>query len=165
MASGTLAFALLCWLAGTLLAGERGIVIADFEGANPLQGWTVSRDRDSPDEASRLVVGSGHTGKGAVLEYQFGCVEGQGCGGAVTATWTPAQPVAVKRKGALSLWIRAAPEVKTTLLVRDKSEGIRRYPFEVTTLEHRVDGDWRQVVIPLAAKSTGYWDEEHTGRP
>ena len=165
MAACTLAVVLLCCLSGNLLAGEGRIEIADFEGANPLQGWTLSRDRESPDEAARLVVGSGHTGRGAVLEYQFGCVEGQGCGGAVTATWTPAEPVAVKRKGALSLWIRAAPEVKITLLIRDKSDGIRRYPFEVTTLEHRVDGDWRQVVIPLAAKSTGYWDEDHSGRP
>ena len=155
----------LVWLAGWLVAGERSIEIADFEGANPLLGWTVSHDPQLSGATGRLVVGSGHEGRGAVLEYQFSCAEGPSCRDAILATWTPSAPVAVKRKGALSLWIRAAPEVKITLLVRDKSEGTKRYPFELTTLEHQVEGDWRHVVVPLAAKSTGYWDEDHTGRP
>ncbi len=154
-----------CWLAGCLVAGERSVEIADFEGANPLLGWTVSHDSQLSGATGRLVIGSGHAGRGAVLEYQFRCAEGPSCRDAILATWTPSAPVAVKRKGALSLWIRAAPEVKITLLVRDKSEGTKRYPFEATTLEHQVEGDWRHVVVPLAAKSTGYWDEDHTGRP
>jgi hypothetical protein len=154
-----------CCLAGSLVAGERRVEIADFDGVNPLRGWTVSSDPESTDVTRSLTIGSGHTGRGALLEYQFGCDRGKSCGGAVAATWTPTEPVAVKRRGALSMWIRAAPEVRITFLVRDKSEGTKRYSFEVTTLEHPVDRDWRQVVIPLAAKSTGYWDEDHSGRP
>ncbi len=152
-----------CWLACGLTAGETGVSIADFEGANPLAGWTFSNDPDFTGASGSLAAGAGHTGRGAVLEYRFACGAGR-CGGAVAALWTSAQPVAVKRKGAVSLWIRAAPEVKTTLLVKDKGGTTRRYPFEVTTLEHP-GGDWRQVVIPLSAKSTGYGDEDHNGGP
>jgi hypothetical protein len=154
-----------CCLAGSLMAATRTIAIADFDGPTPLKGWTISRDPPSPGVTGRLILGSGHSGRGAALEYQFSCGQGQDCRGAILATWTPATPVAVKSKGALSLWIRAAPEVKLTFLIRDKSEGTKRYPFEVATLEHQVDADWRHVVIPLAAKSTGYWDEDHSGKP
>jgi hypothetical protein len=154
-----------CWLAGGLVAGEAGVSIADFDGADPLAGWTVSRDSAFPGADGSLAAGPGHTGRGAVLEYRFGCGGGTRCGGEIAAIWTPLKPVGFKHKGALSLWIRAAPEVKITLLVGDKSEGTRRYPFEVTTIEHPGSGDWRQVVIPLAAKSTGYWDEVHSGAP
>jgi hypothetical protein len=153
-----------CWLAGGLLAAETGVSIADFDSANPLAGWTVSRDAGFPGADGSLAVGAGHKGRGAVLEYRFDCGGGARCGGAVAAVWTPAKPVGFKHKGALALWIRATPEVRITLLVGDKSEGTRRYPFEVTTLEHS-GGDWRQVVIPLAAKSTGYWDQDHSGTP
>jgi hypothetical protein len=74
------------------------------------------------------------------------------------------KPLKVRRRAALALWVRAAPEVKLTLLVTDKSEGRKRYPFEVTTLEN-AQGDWRRISIPLAAKSTGYGDEDHAGAP
>jgi len=156
-----------CWLALArgLLAGEPGILIADFDGASPLAGWTAVRDPDFPGAGGSLAVGEGHTGRGAALEYRFECGGGTRCGGSVAAVWTPVRPVATKHKGALSLWIRAAPEVKITLVVKDKSEGTRRYPFEVTTLEHPGGRDWRLAVVPLAAKSTGYFDEDHSGAP
>lgn len=153
-----------CCLAGGLLAGETATSLADFEGADPLAGWKFSTDRKFPGGNGSFAVGRGHTGQGAVLSYQFACVAGSPCGGAATAVWTPAKPVAAKRRAALSMWIRASAEVKLTLLVHDKSGESKRYPFEVTTLEHS-GGDWRQVVIPLAAESTGYGDEEHTGAP
>ncbi len=152
------------WLAGSLLASDRPILISDFDGVDPLARWTVSGD---PDVAvSRgLSLGPGHTNRGAVLKYQFDCGRGSNCSGSVAAFWTPPKPIGVKRKAAISLWIRALPEVRLALLVKDTNEGLRRYPFEVTTLDNQALGDWRHVVIPLAAKSTGYWDENHSGRP
>ena len=100
-----------------------------------------------------------------MLEYRFGCAAGIRCGGTVAALWTPPKPLPFKHKGAVAMWIRALPEVKLTLLLADPDEGTRRYPFEAASLEQRVGGEWRQVVIPLAAKSTGYWDEDHNGAP
>jgi Cellulase (glycosyl hydrolase family 5) len=143
-------------LAGCVVAGEWSIPIADFEGVTPLAGWAFAGVDGS------LVVGPGHTGQGAVLQYRFTCSRGTGCG-TVAAMWTPARPLKVKRKAALSLWVRAMPEVRITFLVRDGSGLMRRYPFEATTLEHPSGEDWQQAVIPLAAKSTGYGDEDHTG--
>src|ERR1700686_2662096 len=84
-----------CWLAGCLVAGERSIKIADFEGANPLLGWAVSHDPQLPGVTGRMVAGSGHEGQGAVLEYQFSCAEGPSCRDGILATWTPNAPVAV----------------------------------------------------------------------
>jgi hypothetical protein len=54
--------------------------------------------------------------------------------------------------------------VRLTLLVTDRDEGLRRYPFETATIEN-IGGDWRQVLIPLATKSTGFGDEDRTGAP
>ncbi len=158
------AIAWACWLAGSLLAGESGVSIADFEGANPLAGWTVSKDPEFPSAEGSLALGPGHSGRGAVFEYRFRCA-GARCGGSAAAMWTPPKPVPFKHKGAVSMWIRATAGAKLTLLVRDPNEGTHRYPFEVTTLEHPDGGNWRQVVIPLAAKSTGYWDDDHNGPP
>ncbi len=142
------------------LSGEaQGLAIADFDGPNPLSGWAFSRD----GATGSLALGQGHIGQGAVLEYRFACRGASLCG-AVAAVWKPAKPLKVKRRGALALWVRAAPEVKLTLLVTDKSEGRKRYPFEVATLEN-ARGNWRRISIPLAAKSTGYGDEDHAGAP
>ena len=139
-----------CWLAGGLLASDFSIPIANFDGPNPLDGWTASH-------GASLSLGPGHAGHGAILEYRF-------ASGSVAAVFAPAKPLAVRRHSALSLWIRAAAEVKLTALVRDKNGQTRRYPFEAITLEHP-EGGWRQVVIPLAAESTGYGDEDHNGSP
>jgi hypothetical protein len=128
---------LLGWLAGRLLASDSFVRIADFDGANPLAGWTVSN-------GASLTIGPGHVGHGAVLEYRFAR------GGSAAAVWTPAKPVAMKHRVLLSLWIRAAPEVKLSAAVRDTSGQTKRYPFEAVTLENP-NGDWRQVVLPLAA--------------
>jgi hypothetical protein len=155
----------ICVAAETLLARQPSVTLADFDGPGPLAGWTVSSDPDKRGAQRWLTTGSGHTGRGAILEYQFDCPEEEACRGSVTAFWMPAKPVAINRKGAISFWIRAGPEVRTTLLTRDQDEGLRRYPFEAITLEHSNSADWRQVVIPLAAKSTGYWDEDHIGKP
>jgi len=143
------------WMAAAAFAADSVTTIADFDGTNPLAGWTVSRE----SAEGSLTAGPGHTGTGAILEYQFRR------NGSVSAVWTPEKPVPFKRHGAISLWIRGSAETKVTLLVGDKSEGTRRYPFEATSLEHPSGTDWRQVVIPLAAKSTGYWDEDHSGAP
>ena len=151
-------------VASSLNAGPQAIPLIDFDGPNPLAGWAISSDQHDPGVGRWLTSVPGHTGRGAAIEYRFGCTEPASCGGAVTAYWTPSKPVAVKRKGALSLWVRAAAEVRLTLVTRDKDEGLRRYPFEVITLEHLSPAEWRRVVIPLSAKSTGYWDEDHTGK-
>lgn len=140
-----------CWVAGGLLAGDSSILIADFDGPNPLDGWTASN-------GASLTLGPGHKGRGAMLEYRFAS------GSAAEVRWTPAKPIAVKHRAALSLWIRSGPEVKLAALVRDKSGQTRRYPFDAITLEH-ADGGWREVAIPLAAESTGYGDEDHNGAP
>jgi hypothetical protein len=137
-----------CCLAGELLASNSVVTIADFDGPNAMAGWTA--------QGGSLTLGPGHAGKGAVLAYEFTK------GGSAAAIWTPAKAISVKHRGALSLWIRAAAEVKLTVLVRDSDWRTRRYPFEAVTLENP-DGNWRQVTIPLAAESTGYGDRDHTG--
>lgn len=127
-----------CLLAGVLTASDIAV---------PIAGWTA--------EGGSLAPGAD---RGAVLTYDFTK------GGSATAMWTPAKPVPVKRRAALSLWIRADPEVKLAAVVRDKNFQTRRYPFEAVTLENP-DGNWRQVTIRLAAESTGYGDRDHAGPP
>ena len=157
------------WIAVVLLAGRLHAVaksapIADFEGADALAQWTFARDSGTAGASGSLTLGQGHSGKGAVLAYRFVCSGRGSCNGAVAAVWTPPKGLTVKHHSALSLWIRAAPDVQVTLLLTDKDGVRKRYPFEVATLEN-IAGDWRLVSIPLGAKSTGYGDEDHTGSP
>ncbi len=77
-----------CCLAGSLLAGDTSLPLADFDGPNPLKGWTAS-------DGGSLALGPGHTGHGAVLAYEFAG------GGSATAVFTPAKPIAVKHRAAL----------------------------------------------------------------
>jgi len=155
---------LICCVSLRLAGSDSARTLADFDGPSPLEGWTFAGDRGFSGAGSSLNRGPGHSGQGAVVAYQFPCSATGGCWGSVAATWTPVQPLPTKHRAAISLWIRALPEVKLALLVRDKNEGVRRYPFEAVTLEHPA-GEWRQVVVPLAAKSTGYWDDDHNGAP
>jgi polysaccharide biosynthesis protein PslG len=129
---------LSCCLAGSLLAGDTSIPLADFDGPNPLKGWTASN-------GGSLTLGPGHKGHGAVLAYELAA------GGSATAMWTPARPIAVRHRATLSVWVRSSPQVKLAALVRNRNGQTTRYPFEAVTLENP-DGDWRQVVIPLAAE-------------
>lgn len=154
-----------CISAGRLAAREPSRTLLDFDGPDPLASWRISADPEPPGIDRWLTIGAGHSGRGAVLEYRFTCEKRQRCGGAVTILWKPAKPVPINRKGAISFWIRAAAEVRVTLLTQDKDEGLRRYPFEGVSLENAAIPGWRRVVVPLAAKSTGYWDESHTGKP
>jgi polysaccharide biosynthesis protein PslG len=156
---------LTCWLATTTLANEHRTVIANFDGPSPLSGWNVSGISRSPGTPISLKIGPGHAGLGAELEYDFACNAEQDCSGSVTAIWTPAKPFSVKHDGAFSLWIRAGPEVKLTFLLSDQSAGTHRYPFETATIGSGAPGQWRQILIPFAATSTGYWDEDHNGGP
>jgi hypothetical protein len=137
-----------CCLAGGLLAGDGSVPVADFDGPNPLRGWTAT--------GGSLTLGPGHTGRGATLAYELAP------GASAAAVFTLVKSIAVKHRAALALWVRSSPEVKLTALVRDQNGLTRRYPFEAVTLEHP-DGDWREVVLPLAAESTGYGDEDHDG--
>jgi hypothetical protein len=150
-------------LALQLFAGDQSTTIADFDGENPLAGWAFSRDQRFSSVSGALSLRQGHSGRGAALDYQFSCRAPNPCG-FVAAVWNAPAPVKVKRKGAVAMWIRAAADVKLTLVVTAKNEGLKRYPFEVVTLENPA-GEWRRVSIPLAAKSTGYGDETHTGAP
>jgi hypothetical protein len=118
----------LGWLAGRLLASDSFVRIADFDGVNPLAGWTATN-------GASLTLGPGHAGHGAVLEYRFASV------GSAAAVWTPAKPIAMKHRVLLSLWIRAAPEVKLSAVVADTSGQTKRLPFEAVTLE----SDFRSV--------------------
>ena len=127
-----------CCLAVSLLAGDASLPLANFDGPNSLKGWTAS-------DGGSLALGPGHVGHGAVLTYALAN------GGSATVMWTPAKPIAVKHRSALSLWVRSSPQVKLAALVRDRNRQITRYPFEAATLENQ-DGGWRQVVIPLAAE-------------
>ena len=130
-----------CCLAGALWASDTAL---------PIAGWTA--------QGGSLTLGPGRKGQAAILAYNLAM------GASAWLVFTPAKPIAVKHRAALSFWIRAAPEVRLTALVRDKNFIPRRYPFEAVTLENP-DGSWREVVIPLAAESTGYGDKDHNGPP
>ena len=120
----------------------------------PLDNWKFSIDPDYIQSEGNLSPGP----KGLILSYRFQH------GGAVVATYTPPTPIPTKRKAAVSLQVRSAPDVKLTLLIKDKDQVLSRYPFEAITVEHPTP-DWHQVTIPLSAKSTGYGDDDHNGAP
>jgi polysaccharide biosynthesis protein PslG len=137
-----------CCLAGGLLPGDASVPITDFDGPDALKNWRA--------KGAQLTLGDGHTGRGAVLAYELAA------GASATVVFTPVKPIAAKHRAALSFWIRAAPDVKLTALVRDQNGQTRRYPFEAVTLENP-NGDWRDVVLPLAMASTGFGDDDHDG--
>ena len=151
-------------LAWSAASPESGRLINDFDGPNALHGWSVGRSPESPGAYGDLSLGPGHVARGAALNYRFSCGGGTPCGGYVVAFWSPASPFSASRKAALSLWTRSSPQVKIFIIVRDQSGQTLRYRTEVTTLEHREIGEWRRVLVPLAAKLAGTGEDNGTLR-
>jgi Cellulase (glycosyl hydrolase family 5) len=124
-------------------AGE-SYVIDDFDGPLALQHWHSSGD---------LSLGPGHQGQGAVLAYRFPCGQ-PGCD--ATALWTPGAPLPKKNKPAISLWLRASPEVGVTISVKDSSGQTSRLAIPAATLEDHDPRQWRNVVVPLSHEIKGH---------
>lgn len=122
---------------------------SDFEETTSSDGWNVATGTDLPARGA-LGVGAGHSGRGAVLQYEFFCDTAARCGGSVRAVWRPGPTLAVSRRTTISLWIRFASNVAVLIQCRDADGRTTDFPIPVATLEQPRAGEWQRVVIPLS---------------
>src|SRR5215813_1737710 len=80
-----------------IAAREKAVksLTADFEQSTTFQEWRVGSGAESSAARATLTPGPGHSGRGAILQYEIPCNSGSDCPGAVAAQWTPrsAMPV------------------------------------------------------------------------
>ena len=134
-------------------SGDAPYAIDDFEGAAGLQNWHAYRGGESPPAGGTLALGTGHKGRGAVLQYKLPCDTSAGCSGFVAAAWTPASPAPQKKDPAISLWMRFPPDVEVFLAAKDTSGQTLRFPVGAASIEHPVAGQWMYVAVPLSGTS------------
>src|SRR5215475_12200553 len=104
-------------LAITATAREKAVnsLTADFEQSTAFQEWRVVSGGESSAARATLTAGAGHSGRGAILQYEIPCNSGSDCRGRVAAQWTPRSAMPVARHTTVSLWIRFAPNVAVSV--------------------------------------------------
>jgi hypothetical protein len=122
---------------------------ADFEQSTAFQEWRVVSRAESAARAT-LTPGPGHSGHGAILQYEIPCNSGSDCRGAVAAQWTLRSAMPVARHTTVSLWIRSAANVAVSVECEDSSGHTAEFVVPAASLEHPRLGDWQHAVIPLA---------------
>jgi len=125
-------------------------VASNFEGATSLESWRFSSGADSPSARGTLELGPGHSGSGAVLNYQIPCGDGTNCRGSVSAVWRPGSAIQVGGRTAITLWIRFAANVDVVIQCKDVGGRSTEFLIPVATLEQPRVGEWRHAVIPIA---------------
>ena len=135
-----------------MAAQEKPVVslTSDFEGSSPLERWRFSSGADSPSARGTLELGPGHSGRGAVLNYQIPCGDGTDCHGSASALWRPGPAIQVGSRTSITLWIRFAADVAVVIQCKDERGRSTEFLIPVATLEQPRVGEWRHVVIPLA---------------
>jgi hypothetical protein len=134
-----------------IAAREKAVkpLIADFEQSTAFQEWRVVSGAESSAARATLTPGPGHSGRGAILQYEIPCNSGSDCRGAVAAQWTPRSAMPVARHTTVSLWIRFAANVAVSVECKDSSGHAAEFAVPAATLEHPRLGDWQHAVIPL----------------
>src|SRR5262245_51280686 len=94
---------------------------ADFEQSTAFQEWRVVSGAESSAARATLTPGPGHSGRGALFQYEISCNSGSDCRGAVGAQWTPRSAMPVARHTTVSLWIRFAANVAVSVECKDSS--------------------------------------------
>jgi len=109
---------------------------ADFEQSTAFQEWRVVSGAESSAARATLTPGPGHSGRGAILQYEIPCNSGSDCREAVAAQWTPRSAMPVARHTTVSLWIRFAPNVAVSVECEDSSEHTAESTAPAASLEH-----------------------------
>src|SRR5262249_44870544 len=94
-------------------AHAKETMLADFEDSGAPAPWAFSNGPEFPGATGSLTLGSGHTGSGAHLAYDF-----TGGGHYVAATLTLATPIDA---GAIGFWVKAPAGIHATLRVVDST--------------------------------------------
>lgn len=158
------ALELLLFLAWNSQSQSPGLLIDNFDASNTLQHWRFSNGAEFTGASGTLSLGPGHAGRGAVLTYQFTCVDQEHCGHYVAAIWKAPDPFEVNPGTALSLWIRLSPEVRLTVRVTDETRQTLQFHANAPTLEHAAPGVWELVVVPITGKAVEHWGGANSGQ-
>lgn len=129
----------------------RAEVLDDFEG--PL-AWTLSNGAEFPGAVAALTSGTGHTGGGAHLSYDFSG------GGAYVAMLRDVTDTSPGRT--LAFWLRADARVQIVVRLTDSGDQTLQYdlgkPFEAVA-----DGEWSRVVLSRSATPNDHWGGANDG--
>jgi MYXO-CTERM domain-containing protein len=145
-ATGGLAACALLLAAAPARATET--VVDDFESASSPAPWVFSNGPEFPGATGSLTSGTGHTGKGAHLAFDF-----SGGGHYVAATLSLTTPLTA---AAVGYWVRAPAVINAKLRVVDS--GGQTLQYDVTRpLEAATDASaWYHEVVELDAPSSHY---------
>jgi hypothetical protein len=131
----------------TSAAGAKETVVDDFEGAASPSPWVFYNGAEFPGATGALSAGSGRSGKGAHLAYDF-----TGGGHYVSMALTMPTPIA---GGAVSYWVKAPGGIHATLRVRDSTDQTLQYDVR-RPLEAMDPSVWYREVVELDAPSSHY---------
>jgi MYXO-CTERM domain-containing protein len=135
-------------------AYARAEVIDDFEAASAPTPWQFSNGGEFPGATGSLTTGTGHTGKGAHVAYDFTG------GGAYVAFGRALPNVAAGRP--LAFWLRADPRAKLGVRLNDSNGQTLQYDLRLP-FEAALGGEWCRMVLPAAATPGDHWGGDNDG--
>jgi hypothetical protein len=160
----SLILALLIFAGSNLRSDAPGLLIDNFDGSRGLQRWSFSNGAEFPGASGTLSLGPGHQGRGAVLAFEFACLDRTHCGHYVAAIWKAPSPVDVTRGAALSMWVSLPPDVRPTVRVIDETGQTLEFFANTPTLEHSEPDEWQRIIVPITGRVAGHWGGANTGQ-
>ncbi|MBV8553479.1 MAG: hypothetical protein JOY54_19450 [Acidobacteriaceae bacterium] len=150
-------------LSGTSQSPDSGVLIDNFENAKTFRNWTFFNGAEFPGASGELSLGRGRGGNAAILAYRFTCLTVNACGHYVEAIWKAPSPLPVNPGAALSLWARLPPDIRLGIRVRDQTGQTLQFHADAPGLEHRRQGEWQRVIVPVTAQTSEHWGGSNDG--
>jgi MYXO-CTERM domain-containing protein len=122
-------------------------VVDDFEAADSPMPWVFSNGSEFPGATGSFTSGTGHTGKGGILEYDL--TKG---GHYVSASLTLGTPITA---AAIAYWAKVPAGIHATLRVTDSSGQTLQYTVS-RPLEAFDANAWFREVVALDAPSSHF---------
>jgi len=140
----TFAIAAACMAADS----SADILIDSFDGRSTAAPWTFSNGPEFPGASGSLSIGTGYSGQGAHIAYDFSMG-----GSYVGAFLNLATPVSA---AAISLWVRSPADIFVTLRVTDSTGQTLQYLLSRPVSASPDPTVWYQQIVALDGPSLWY---------
>jgi polysaccharide biosynthesis protein PslG len=136
----------------------------DFDAAQQVAAMAFHDGGEYPGSSGAFEAGEGVDGAGGRLAFSFSC-NGDDCGRYVSATWTPAEPLAAGPSDYFVFDYKPAAGARLALrLVDESGQTFQLFPREETLKGPTEDG-WRRIEQQLAVEGeVEHWGGKNSGR-
>ena len=158
-----IAYCLLLWFEIGATAQIGSVVKESFNSSEEFKHWVFSNGAEFPGSAGTLTGGPGRHGTGAMLSFQFSCIEPKICGHYVAAIRRFVPALDLPGDPALRFWANVPPEVRLAVRLTDETGQTFQYAPDSSEFEQNSVGGWKEVTVSFRAEASAHWGGMNNG--